>query len=161
LVFSIIEAPEAGWATARTIGGIAAGLAVLAVFTVWELRRAHPMLDPRHFRNRHLSAGSLSIFIQFLAFFRFTFVGLPALQGVRAASPLKAALLVLPLSVAMMPTARITPKLAVRFGARNVCVAGLLLVAAGLTVISQVGVSSPYWLLLVGLIPVGIGMGAA
>src|SRR6516165_1845254 len=30
LVFSIIEAPEAGWATPRTLGGIAAGLALLA-----------------------------------------------------------------------------------------------------------------------------------
>jgi len=161
LVFSIIEAPEAGWASARTIGGIAAGLAILAVFIAWELRAAHPMLDPRHFRNRGLSAGSVSIFIQFFAFFGFTFVVLQYLQGVRADSPLKAALLVLPLSAAMMPTAKITPKLTARFGARTVCVAGLVLVAVGLAVISQVGVSSPYWLLLAGLIPVGVGMGAA
>jgi EmrB/QacA subfamily drug resistance transporter len=161
LVFSIIEAPEAGWATARTVGGIAAGLAVLAVFTVWELRQAHPMLDPRYFRNRRLSAGSLSIFIQFFAFFGFTFVCLQYLQGVRGDSPLTAALSVLPLSAAMMPTGRMTPKLAARFGARTVCAAGLVLVAAGLAVISRVGTGSPYWLLLAGLIPVGIGMGAA
>ena len=161
LVFSIIEAPEAGWASARTIGGIAAGLAILAVFIAWELRAAHPMLDPRHFRNRGLSAGSVSIFIQFFAFFGFTFVVLQYLQGVRADSPLKAALLVLPLSAAMLPTARMTPKLTARFGARTVCVAGLVLVAAGLAVISQVGIASPYWLLLAGLIPVGVGMGAA
>jgi MFS family permease len=161
LVFSIIEAPEAGWASARTLGGIAAGLAVLAVFAVWELRTPHPMLDPRHFRNRRLSAGSLSILIQFFAFYGFAFVALQYLQGVRGDSPLIAALSVLPLSVAMMPTGRITPQLTVRFGARNVCAAGLLLVAAGLVVISRVGTASPYWLLLAGLIPVGIGMGAA
>jgi EmrB/QacA subfamily drug resistance transporter len=161
LVFSIIEAPEAGWLAARTLGGLAAGLAVLILFAGWELRARYPMLDPRLFRNRRLSAGSLSIFIQFFAFFGFTFIALQYLQGVRGYRPLTAALCVLPLAAAMMPTARITPRLTARFGARNVCAAGLLLVAAGLAVISRVGTSSPYWLLVAGLIPLGIGMGAA
>src|SRR6516164_4386664 len=38
LVFSVIEAPEAGWAAASTLGGIGAGLAVLVLFIAWELR---------------------------------------------------------------------------------------------------------------------------
>jgi MFS family permease len=42
-----------------------------------------------------------------------------------------------------------------------VCVTGLLLCAAGLAVISRVGTGTPYWLLLAGLVPLGIGMGAA
>ena len=109
LVFSIIEAPEAGWATARTIGGIAGGLALLAAFAGWELRQHHPMLDVRHFRNPRLSAGSLSIFIQFFAFYGFTFVALQYLQGVRGDSPLTAALSVLPLAAAMLPVGRVIP----------------------------------------------------
>jgi len=161
LVYSIIEAPEAGWASARTLGGIAAGLAVLAVFAGWELRAAHPMLDLRHFRNRRLSAGSLSIFIQFFAFYGFTFVSLQYLQGVRGNSPLVAALSVLPLALVMMPAGRIIPSLAARFGARAVCATGLVMVAAGLVVVSRIGTSSSYWLLLAGLIPLGIGMAAA
>jgi EmrB/QacA subfamily drug resistance transporter len=161
LVFSIIEAPEAGWLSTRTLGGILGGLTTLGIFVGWELRQRHPMLDPRLFRNWHMSAGSLSILIQFFAFFGFTFVALQYLQGVRGYSPLVAAISVLPLSAAMMPTARITPKLAARFGVRNVSVSGLMLVGAGLAVISRVGTASPYWLLLAGLIPLGIGMGAA
>jgi MFS family permease len=120
LVFSVIEAPEAGWASARTLGGVGGGLAVLAVFIVWELRAAHPMLEVRHFRSRRLSAGSLSIFIQFFAFFGFTFVCLQYLQGVRGDSPLRAALSVLPLAATMMPTARITPRLAALIAAITV-----------------------------------------
>ena len=161
LVFSIIEAPEAGWATARTIGGIAGGLALLAAFAGWELRQHHPMLDVRHFRNPRLSAGSLSIFIQFFAFYGFTFVSLQYLQGVRGDSPLLAAVSLIPLAAVMMPTGRLIPKLAARFGARNVCVTGLVLVAGGLVIISRVTTGSPYWLLVAGLIPLGIGMGAA
>jgi EmrB/QacA subfamily drug resistance transporter len=161
LVFSIIEAPDAGWLSARTLGGMVAGLAALAGFAVFELRQRHPLLDPRLFSNRKLAAGSLSILIQFFAFFGFTFVSLQYLQGVRGYSPLIAAFAVLPLSCAMMPAARVTSIAVSRFGARAVCVTGLVLVAAGLAVISRVGTDTPYWLLLAGLVPLGIGMGAA
>jgi len=161
LVFSIIEAPDAGWLAARTLGGVAAGLAALAGFVLFERRQRHPLLDPRLFSNRKLAAGTLSILIQFFAFFGFTFVSLQYLQGVRGYSPLLAALAVLPLTAAMMPTSRGTSALVARFGARAVCVTGLLLVAAGLAVISRVGTGTPYWLLLSGLIPLGVGMGAA
>ena len=161
VVFSIIEAPDAGWLSARTVCGIAAGLAALAGFVVFERRQVHPLLDPRLFSDRKLSAGSLSICIQFFAFFGFTFVSLQYLEGVRGFSPLVAALAVLPLSATMMPTARITPNLAARFGARNVCVTGLVLVAFGLVMISRVGTDTSYLVMLAGLVPLGIGMGAA
>ena len=161
LVFSIIEAPDAGWLSARTLGGMAAGVAALTGFVVFERRQRHPLLDPRLFSNLRLAAGSLSICIQFFAFFGFTFVSLQYLQGVRGYSPLVAALAVLPLSAAMMPSARLTSRLAARFGARNVCITGLVLVAIGLAVISDVGTSTPYLLMLAGLVPLGAGMGAA
>ena len=83
LVFSIIEAPDAGWASARTLGGLAAGMVALAGFVLYEFHQEHPLLDPRLFTNRRLSAGSLSICIQFFAFFGFTFVSLQYLEGVR------------------------------------------------------------------------------
>jgi EmrB/QacA subfamily drug resistance transporter len=161
LVFSIIEAPDAGWLSARTLGGMAAGLAALAGFVRYERHQRHPLLDPRLFANRRLSAGSLSICIQFFAFFGFTFVSLQYLQGVRGYTPLLAAVAVLPLSAAMMPAARVTPALAARFGARAVCVTGLVLVAIGLVIISRVGTGTSYWLILAGLVPLGIGMGTA
>ncbi len=161
LVYSIIEAPTSGWGSARTLIGMLAGLLVLCGFVLWELRRRQPLLDPRLFRLRHLTAGSVSIFIQFFAFFGFTFTILQYLQGVRGHSPLISAVCMLPMAAAMMPTARLTPKLAARLGARTVCAAGLALVAGGLTVIAQSDSSSSYWLLLAGLVPLGMGMGAA
>jgi MFS family permease len=68
---------------------------------------------------------------------------------------------VLPLAASMMPTARVTPRLTARFGARDVCVTGLVLITAGLAIISRVGTGSPYWPMLAGLILLGVGMGAA
>lgn len=161
LVFSIIEAPDAGWLRARTILGIAAGLGALAIFVAFENRRRYPLLNPGLFSNPRLAAGSLGILIQFFAFFGFTFVSLQYLQGVRGYSPLLAALAVLPLSATMMPTAKATGGLVQKFGTRAVCVTGLMLVACGLVVISRVGTGSPYVLMLTGLVLLGVGMGAA
>jgi EmrB/QacA subfamily drug resistance transporter len=161
LVYSIIEAPTYGWGAARTLGGFAVGLVVLVGFVLVELRVAHPMLDPRMFRHRGLAAGSLSIFVQFFAFFGFIFVVLQYLQLARGDSPLVSAVSMLPMAATMMPTARLVPKLVDRAGAKIVCSTGLVLVAGGLFVIAQVDATSSYWLLLAGLIPLGAGMGAA
>ena len=161
LVFSIIEAPTYGWDAGRTLAGLAGGLAVLVVFVVVELRRRHPLLDPRIFTRRRLSAGSVSIFVQFFAFFGFVFVVLQYLQLVRGDSALRSALLMLPMAAAMMPTARLAPALVARLGSRAVCVTGLVLISSALLVLAQLGANSSTWLLVGGLVPLGIGMGAA
>jgi EmrB/QacA subfamily drug resistance transporter len=161
LIFSVIEAPTYGWLAVRTIGGLILGFLLLAAFIGWELRQEHPLLDPRVFRNRSLSVGSTSIFVQFFAFFGFTFIGMQYLQLVRGDSPLLAAVQVLPLAVAMVPTSRLAPPLTARFGTRTVCAGGLALVAAGLAIIAQAGTHTPYALMAGGLVVLGVGMGAA
>ena len=161
VVFSVIEAPTAGWISLRTLVGIAAGLLILGGFIVWELRRAHPLLDPRVFRHRPLAAGSASIFIQFFAFFGFIFIVLQYLQLVRDDTPLLAAVSMLPLAAAILPSSRLAPILTERFGARRVCVAGLALIAGGLLVLAQLGATSAYLLMVPGLILLGTGMGLA
>jgi EmrB/QacA subfamily drug resistance transporter len=161
LIFSIIEAPSSGWVSPRTLGGLGVAALVLAGFVLWELRHDHPTLDPRVFRHRQLAAGSLSILVQFFAFFGYTFIILQYLQLVRGDSPIKAAVSVLPLAVAMMPVSRLTPLLVSRFGARAVCVSGLGLMTLAFVIIAQVGAHTSYWLLVAGLLPLGAGMGAA
>ena len=161
LVFSVIEAPTYGWLAGRTLIGLGLAAVLLAVFVAWELRQHTPLLDPRVFRQRSLSAGSLSIFIQFFAFFGYIFVMLQYLQLVRGATPLKAAVEVLPMAAALMATARLTPRLTARFGTRRVCAAGLSVLAAGLAIVSQLQADTSYWPLAAGLIVLGVGMGAA
>src|ERR1700733_1974334 len=161
LVFSIIEAPTYGWLATRTIGGLALAAPLLVCFVVWELRQSHPLLDPRLFRNRPLATGSMSIFVQFFAFFGFTFIGMQYLQLVRGDTPLLAAVQVLPLAAVMVPTSRLAPGLTIRYGTRTVCATGLALVGAGLVIIAQAGTHTPYSLMAVGLIVLGIGMGLA
>jgi EmrB/QacA subfamily drug resistance transporter len=161
VVYSIIEAPTAGWLSARTLAGLALGLLVLAGFVAFELRQDAPMLNPRIFTRRGLSAGSISIFVQFFAFFGFIFLVLQYLQIVRGDSAFVAAVSMLPLAVTMMPASRLAPKAAAKFGSRPVCVTGLALIAAALIILAQLGSVTPYWILAAGLLVLGAGMGAA
>lgn len=161
LIYSVIEAPTYGWLAARTVAGLIVGGALLVAFVMWELRRAAPLLNPRVFRQRPLSAGSMSIFVQFFAFYGYAFVALQYLELVRGDDALLAAVQVLPLAVAMIPVSRLAPRLTTRYGGRNVCAAGLVLVAAGLAVVAQLGTDTSYWLMAIGLVVLGVGMGAA
>ena len=52
LVYTVIEAPNWGWASAHTVAGFAVSVVVLAVFALWERRTPHPMLDVSVFVNR-------------------------------------------------------------------------------------------------------------
>lgn len=162
LVYSIIEAPTHGWLDPRTLVGIAAGLVILAGFVRWELTRTNPLLDPRLFADRAFCAGTISITLQFFAFFGFIFLVLQYLQLVRGDSPLIAAVSLMPMPLAMMPCARgIAPRLAARAGQRRVCVLGLVLISCGLVVLSRLDQGTSYWLLAAGLVPLGAGMGLA
>jgi EmrB/QacA subfamily drug resistance transporter len=161
LVYSIIEAPTEGWASARTLGGLAAGVAVLGCFTAWELRRRAPMLDPRVFARPALAGGSLAIFVIFFGLFGLIFIVLQYLQLIRGHSALVAAVYCLPMSAAMLPVSRLSPALSARLGARAACGGGLALMAVGIGILAQLTATSDYWPLLAGLIPLGAGMGAA
>ncbi len=161
-VYAVIEAPLEGWRTAQTLVEISAGLGVLVVFVLWELTRAHPLIDPRLFTHRAFSAGVVSISLQFFAFYGFIFLVLQYLQLVRGERPLVAALSLVPMTLTLMPSARtLSPRLTARIGSAAGCLLGLVLIVAGLLVLAQLSESSSYWLMLAGLIPLGAGMGLA
>src|SRR4051812_685764 len=162
LVYSIIEAPTAGWGAARTVLGLAAGLALLAGFLGWELRAAEPLLDPRLFRHGGFAGGTLTITLQFFAFFGFLFLILQYLQLVLRDSPLVAALSLIPMALGMMPSARLlAPRLAAQAGAARTSALGLLIAGSALTLLATLDAGSSYWALLAGLVPLGIGAGLA
>jgi EmrB/QacA subfamily drug resistance transporter len=161
LVYGIIEGPERGWTDSVTLGAFAVAVVLLTAFVVWELRREQPLLDPRLFLLRGFGAGTASITVQFLAFFGFIFVILQYVQFVLGYSPLGAGVALAPMAVVVMGLSPRVPKLLERFGPARIAPVGLLLMAAGFAVFSTAGVDSTYWLLLAGLLPLGVGMALA
>jgi predicted MFS family arabinose efflux permease len=158
LVFGIIEGAERGWTSAMSLGGLGLAAAGLTGFVLWSLRSPTPLLDPRLFRLRGFSAGSIGIVCQFLAAFGFFYVGLQFLQLMLGYSPLKSALALLPMAALVMPVSQLSPRLVARFGVRAVMVAGLLMIATAFVVLAQLDASSGYLAFLGGLAIFGIGM---
>src|SRR5919197_4952231 len=74
LVYTIIEAPDHGWGSARTLGGFALTAALTAAFIGWEQRTERPMLDLSLFGKPRFTAASASVAISFFALSGFIFL---------------------------------------------------------------------------------------
>jgi len=144
LLYSIIQGPESGWASGIVVGGFIAAAVLLSLFVWWELRSDHPMLDPRYFRNRRFSLGSLTISAAFLVMFGFFFILTLFFQFAQGHSPLAAAVRALPFAGTMILVAPRSAGWAHRHGQRAMVTLGLLCASAGLVVFGFVTVATPY-----------------
>jgi hypothetical protein len=164
VVYTTIEAPGRGWTNPATVGGYVAGVAVLAVFAVWERRTRQPMLDVTLFRNIRFSAASFSITVSFFALFGFIFLITQYFQLVRGYDTLSAGVHTLPFAVATGMVAPAAPALASRLGTKIVVPLGLALMGVGFYVASTLGIDTPYFgavLVSMTLIAIGLGLVAA
>ncbi|CAN5422259.1 MFS transporter [soil metagenome] len=161
VVYAIIEGPTHGWLSATTLLTASVGLLAIAAFVVHELRTEHPMLDVRLFRIGAFGVSSLILTLVFFALMGTFFSMSQMLQLVWGYSPLEAAVRLIPISVAMMIAAPQSAKLAARFGKRRVVAAGMWMVAGGVLVVSMIGVSPNYLVLVAGLFVMAFGMGTA
>jgi len=159
LVFAIIEAPNWGWGSVATVGTLALGLALLAVFVTVERRRAHPMLDVRLFRNPRFSAASGSIAIGFFTLAGFTFLITQYFQFVHDYSPFAAGIRLLPVATAIAVAAVVGTRLAVSIGNKAVVASGLALWAVALLWISTNDASTAYVEVAAQMILGGFGLG--
>jgi len=161
VVYTTIEAPARGWLAPVTLAGYGAGVALLAVFAVWERRVGEPMLDITLFRDIRFSAASFSIAAAFFGLFGFIFLITQYFQIVHGYSPLSAGLRTLPFAIGVGAAAPAAPMLASRLGTKIVVPAGLILMAAGFFIASTLGSGSAYFGPVIGsmvLMAVGLGL---
>ncbi|HTC82239.1 MAG TPA: DHA2 family efflux MFS transporter permease subunit, partial [Acidimicrobiia bacterium] len=159
LLYGIIEGPAQGWMSPATVGPLLSGLAVLAVFSLWELRAEHPMLDLRFFRNPTFTSATAAINMVFFAMFGTFFLLTQYLQLVLGYGTLEAGVRMLPMAFTMMVAAPSSAKFVEKFGNRKVVSTGLLIVALGLLLLAQSDVHTPYWHLVIAIVTMAVGMG--
>ena len=160
VVYTTIEAPTRGWSNPVTLAGYAAGVALLAVFAVWERRVAEPMLDITLFRNIRFSAASFSITVAFFGLFGFIFLITQYFQLVHGYSPLSAGVRTLPFALGVGAAAPAAPVLARRLGTKIVVPAGLVLMSAGFLIASTLGSDSAYFgPVLASMVLMAVGLG--
>ena len=159
IVDAIIEAPTRGWTGWVTLAELAAGAAMLGLFTWWELHIPNPLIDLRVFAVRAFSAAAASVTVIFFALFGSLFVLTQYLQLVHGYSPLSAGVRALPFAIAMAAVSPVSTVLAGRLGSRVVIPAGMALMGAGLLDLSTAGVHTSYPPLAIAVAIMGAGMG--
>jgi EmrB/QacA subfamily drug resistance transporter len=159
LVFTIIEAPEVGWAADRTVAGFAAAAVLLMLFVAWERHVDQPMLDVRLFRNLRFTAASGSVTVAFFALFGFIFMVTQYFQFLKAYSPFETGLRLLPVAGSIAAASIVGTKLAVRVGNKAIVSAGLASITIAFLWISTASTATPYLEIVGQMVVLGIGMG--
>jgi EmrB/QacA subfamily drug resistance transporter len=155
----IIEAPAHGWGSVTVLGELGFGIALLAVFVVYELRRTQPMLDPRIFRIGGVSLACLVVALLFVGMFGLFYVNASYLEQAKGYDLLLTGLAIGPMAVGMVVAARCSLAVGARLGQAAAICLGQVLGAAGLFGFSTVSASTPYPLYLVYLLVLAAGFG--
>ncbi|MGW5349614.1 MFS transporter [Streptomyces sp. NPDC004031] len=160
LIFTLDQAVTAGWATARTIGGLAGAALLLAAFVAVELRTAAPLLPMRIFRLRALRAANLGTVLMLGAMGTLFFFASLFMQQVLGYDALRTGLAYVPLAVAVIVGAGVASGLVTKLPARAVLAAGLALATAGLLLLARLPLDAGYaGRVLPPFVLVGVGLG--
>ena len=160
LVYTIVKAQVYGWGSPRTLGLGAVGIGLLIAFLVIESRTKAPLMRLSIFRVRALAVADTALLLVASAMFGMFFFASLYVQQILGYSPLQAGLAFLPVTAGIMLGAVLAQQLIKRIGLRNVSVVGITLAAIGMLVLTQLPVHGSYVSdLLVGLVPVSLGMG--
>src|SRR5205807_9582508 len=118
-----------------------------------------PMLDLAIFKNRLFAAASAAAFINGLSRFALMFVFVFYFQGVQGDSPILAGIKLAPLALGMLISSPLAGIWADRRGSRGMAVAGMLVQAAGLALMTTLERDTTYVASGVYMFIVGIGSG--
>jgi predicted MFS family arabinose efflux permease len=144
LVYTLVEAPDKGWASPRTLGSFALTAAILGWFVWREQHVDAPLVRLGILRSQSLVRANLGAMTLFGGWVGFQFITTLYLQQLRGWSPIETGLAIFPagLLVAIMAP-RIAPLVA-RFGVMRLILAGLVSTALAYALFLPIGLDSGY-----------------
>jgi EmrB/QacA subfamily drug resistance transporter len=145
LVYSLVNANQAGWGSTTTLGLLAIAVALIVAFVLIELKTRAPLVPfPGIFRVRTIRGINVTgLLIAMALFSMFFFISL-YMQQVLGFDALKTGVAYLPLAVGIIISAGIASQLTTRFGVKPVLVSGLILTAIGLYWFAQISPDGSY-----------------
>jgi EmrB/QacA subfamily drug resistance transporter len=160
-VFALTRGDVAGWGSGIILASAAGAVLLLAAFVVVELREREPMLDLGLFAIPTFTGASMVVMVMAATTFGpFLYLTLFLLDGA-GTSPTAVGLQLLPLSGAALVVSVLGGRFAGVLPVRATLPAGQLLSAAGLLAMRGLEASSPWTVMLPGLLILGVGIGLA
>jgi MFS family permease len=144
LVYTVVDAQQAGWGSARTIGSFAAVIALGALFAVIETRSTHPLVPFGIFRSATLRRAQIGAITLFGSYVSFQFLLTQYLQSLAHWSAISTALAFLPAGAMVLVLSLRVAGLLDRFGAGSLVVAAFTALVAGYAVFLRAGVTPDY-----------------
>jgi EmrB/QacA subfamily drug resistance transporter len=161
LVYALVDANSAGWGSGQTIGLLIISVLLIGAFVLIERRSRAPLVPFSIFRLRTLTgANVVGLMVGASLFSMFFFISL-YMQQVLGYSAIKAGLSYLPLAITIILSAGIASQLVTKVGFKQVLVAGMVFITAGLVWFSQVSVHGGFVSDILGpslLAAVGLGL---
>ncbi|MGV9880142.1 MFS transporter [Streptomyces sp. NPDC003006] len=144
LVFTVVEAPEAGWASARTLLSFLVAAALLAVFIRVELRSASPLVRLGVLRSGPQLRAQLGAMTFFGGYVSFQFLATQYFQSLLGWSALETALAFLPAGALVALSSTKVGSVIDRFGTPRVIVAGFVLLVASYVLFLRISLTPAY-----------------
>jgi MFS family permease len=145
LVYTLVEAPEKGWASARTVGSFALTAGILGLFVLRELRVDVPLVRLGILRSERLVRANLAAMTLFGGWVGFQFIATLYMQQLRGWSPIETGLAIFPGGLLVAILAPRIASFIVRFGVMKLILAGLGSTAIGYSLFLPIGLDSSYW----------------
>jgi EmrB/QacA subfamily drug resistance transporter len=159
LVLGLLRGNELGWGSTAIVAELAGAAVLLTAFVVVQARGRMPMLPLSLFRSGAFTGAQVTAFAISASFFAVFLYATIYLQHVLGLSALEAGLVYLPSTMTILFVSAATAQLAEKVHPGTLISLGLLLVAAGMALLSTVGVDSSWTAVLPGTILAGIGTG--
>ncbi|HZE04513.1 MAG TPA: MFS transporter, partial [Solirubrobacteraceae bacterium] len=152
---------SAGWTDPQTIGFLIVGLALLAAFVVVERRVAQPLLPLRVVTDRNRGGAYAAMFLASIGMFGVFLFLTYYLETILGYSPITTGLAFLPLTGLVMVSAGLANTVLMsRVSPRVLVPLGLLIGAAGMALLTRIGLHSAYLsTILPPLLLVAVGLG--
>ncbi|MCZ6563312.1 MAG: MFS transporter [Deltaproteobacteria bacterium] len=159
LLLGLTKGPSWGWFSFSVDLLILGGLGILSLFIAHELRTRFPLVDLSLFRIREFAAAQMAGLFATLAFASLFFLLPFYWQGLRGYSAQETGLLMLPVPLILMIVAPLSGKASDRLGSRGLATTGMLLIMAGLLMVSQLTETMSVEEVLGRLLVFGVGFG--
>jgi EmrB/QacA subfamily drug resistance transporter len=145
LVYGMTRAAQHGWATAETIGLLAASAALIVTFFVVEWRSHAPLLPLKIFRLRTLSGSNVAGLLMGGALFSQFFLLTLYMQEVLHYSALKTGVAYIGLTLTTIAFSTVAQALVTRVGVRPILPLGLALSTVALALFARLPVHGHYF----------------
>ncbi len=159
LLLALSKGTEEGWTSAYIIALLYVAITSLILFVFIELNHENPILDVRIFGDWNFTFSMITTFIGTMGLFGAIFMVPLFMENLRGYSAMETGVLMFPSAATAGLLMPISAKIADRFGAKPVVVAGIFLLGIGTMPLMYIDMDTSYEYIMLIMAIRGLGLG--